>query len=188
MGLNCVETTVPWNLHEPRPGEVADVAAVGRFLGAAQERRQRHGLIAARSHLCRVGRTVGCLALADSRSPGVAGSVRVTRSSSRRRGALVRGAAAVHRGAAGGPKGGPVIMVQVESEYGSYGSDHLYLRAVADLLVELGVTVPLFTSDRPGTTCCQGVRCRGPFATVNFGSRARARASRRCAGTVPRVR
>ncbi|MBC3993567.1 beta-galactosidase, partial [Streptomyces sp. AC563] len=35
MGLNCVETYVPWNLHEPRRGEFRDVAAVGRFLDAA---------------------------------------------------------------------------------------------------------------------------------------------------------
>ena len=31
-------------------------------------------------------------------------------------------------------RGGPVIMVQVENEYGSYGSDQLYLRHLADLL------------------------------------------------------
>lgn len=36
MGLNCVETYVPWNLHEPQPGRFRDVAALGRFLDAAQ--------------------------------------------------------------------------------------------------------------------------------------------------------
>ncbi|MGH1553905.1 beta-galactosidase [Streptomyces sp. L7] len=36
MGLNCVETYVPWNLHEPAPGDFRDVAALGRFLDAAR--------------------------------------------------------------------------------------------------------------------------------------------------------
>lgn len=37
MGLNCVETYVPWNLHEPAPGDFRDVQALGRFLDAARE-------------------------------------------------------------------------------------------------------------------------------------------------------
>ena len=37
MGLNCVETYVPWNLHEPAPGRGRDVGALGRFLDAARE-------------------------------------------------------------------------------------------------------------------------------------------------------
>ncbi|NED88122.1 beta-galactosidase, partial [Streptomyces sp. SID11233] len=32
LGLNCVETYVPWNLHEPERGRYEDVAALGRFL------------------------------------------------------------------------------------------------------------------------------------------------------------
>lgn len=43
--------------------------------------------------------------------------------------------------------GGPVIMMQVENEYGSYGMEKEYLRQTAALMKELGVTVPLFTSD-----------------------------------------
>ena len=34
MGLNCVETYVPWNLYEPAPGRYGDVGALGRFLDA----------------------------------------------------------------------------------------------------------------------------------------------------------
>ena len=34
MGLNYVETYVPWNLHEPEPGRYADPGALGRFLDA----------------------------------------------------------------------------------------------------------------------------------------------------------
>ena len=46
-------------------------------------------------------------------------------------------------------RGGPVILVQVENEYGAYGSDKDYLRALAKLLRGIGVTVPLTTVDQP---------------------------------------
>lgn len=49
--------------------------------------------------------------------------------------------------------GGNVIMVQVENEYGSYGDDHRYMRAVADIYARCGVNVPLFTSDGPPNGC-----------------------------------
>ncbi|MHC4873062.1 MAG: beta-galactosidase, partial [Planctomycetota bacterium] len=48
-------------------------------------------------------------------------------------------------------KGGPVIMVQVENEYGSfYRYDKKYLQQIADIYRKNGITVPLFTCD--GTT------------------------------------
>ena len=40
-------------------------------------------------------------------------------------------------------RGGPVILLQVENEYGAYGSDHAYLQALTDLFRETGATVPL---------------------------------------------
>ncbi|MBQ2754514.1 MAG: beta-galactosidase [Clostridia bacterium] len=43
--------------------------------------------------------------------------------------------------------GGPVIAVTVENEYGSYGNDSIYMKQLADMLVERGVDVPLYTSD-----------------------------------------
>ena len=43
--------------------------------------------------------------------------------------------------------GGPIIMMQIENEYGSYGEDKDYLRAIKTLMEDLGVNVPLFTSD-----------------------------------------
>lgn len=45
-------------------------------------------------------------------------------------------------------KGGNVIMVQVENEYGSYGIDKPYVSAIRDLVREAGFTdVPLFQCD-----------------------------------------
>lgn len=45
-------------------------------------------------------------------------------------------------------KGGPIIMVQVENEFGGYGTDKPYVSAVRDVLREVGWTdVPLFQCD-----------------------------------------
>lgn len=38
-------------------------------------------------------------------------------------------------------------MIQVENEYGSFGNDKAYLKAIKDLMIKHGATVPLFTSD-----------------------------------------
>ena len=43
--------------------------------------------------------------------------------------------------------GGPIIAVAVENEYGSFGDDDDYLKAVGDMLCELGVDVPLYTAN-----------------------------------------
>lgn len=44
-------------------------------------------------------------------------------------------------------RGGPLIMVQVENEYGSYGSDSLYKATHVEMLRKAGIEVNLFTSD-----------------------------------------
>lgn len=44
-------------------------------------------------------------------------------------------------------EGGPVLMAQVENEYGFYGDDHSYTRALADILQDAFPTVTLYTND-----------------------------------------
>jgi beta-galactosidase len=44
-------------------------------------------------------------------------------------------------------KGGPVLMVQVENEYGSYGNDKTYLETLRKLWVLNGIDVPFYTAD-----------------------------------------
>lgn len=46
-------------------------------------------------------------------------------------------------------KGGPIVMVQVENEYGSYGNDRNYTKALKDLWVKNGIEVPFYTADGP---------------------------------------
>lgn len=66
--------------------------------------------------------------------------------------------------------GGPVLMMQIENEYGSYGNDHEYLRYLAEGIERRGVEVPLFTSDGGERFMLTGGTLPGIFKTVNFGS------------------
>ena len=68
--------------------------------------------------------------------------------------------------------GGPVILVQVENEYGSYGNDSVYIRTLADMMQNQGITCPLFTSDGGNDTMLSGGSVPEIFKTCNFGSRA----------------
>ncbi|OUE10249.1 Beta-galactosidase precursor [Clavibacter michiganensis] len=68
--------------------------------------------------------------------------------------------------------GGPVILVQIENEYGAYGDDAEYLRHLVDLTRDSGIIVPLTTVDQP----TDGMLSRGSLdelhRTGSFGSRA----------------
>ncbi len=46
-------------------------------------------------------------------------------------------------------KGGPIIMVQIENEYGSYDKDKVYLGKYRDIYREVGFDVDLYTCDGP---------------------------------------
>ncbi len=43
--------------------------------------------------------------------------------------------------------GGPILMVQIENEYGSYGNDKNYLEALRQIWLKNGIKVPFYTSD-----------------------------------------
>ena len=65
-------------------------------------------------------------------------------------------------------RGGPIIMVQVENEYGSYGNDKRYIGLLSGYLKEAGFEVPLFTCDGPKQLANDV--CDDIFCVVNFGS------------------
>ena len=44
-------------------------------------------------------------------------------------------------------KGGPILMVQVENEYGSYGNDKEYLETLRKFWIAGGINVPFYTAD-----------------------------------------
>lgn len=43
--------------------------------------------------------------------------------------------------------GGPILMVQIENEYGSYGNDKDYLQALKTAWLKNGIKVPFYTAD-----------------------------------------
>jgi beta-galactosidase len=67
--------------------------------------------------------------------------------------------------------GGPIIAMQIENEYGSYGNDREYLAYLKSGLEARGADVLLFTSDGPTDSMLQGGTLPDALATVNFGSR-----------------
>ncbi|KJY45029.1 beta-galactosidase, partial [Streptomyces sp. NRRL S-444] len=68
-------------------------------------------------------------------------------------------------------RGGPVVAVQIENEYGSYGNDTRYRAHVEQALVERGVDCLLFTADGPEDAMLQGGTVPGRLATATFGAR-----------------
>ncbi|HEV2329451.1 MAG TPA: beta-galactosidase family protein [Verrucomicrobiae bacterium] len=64
--------------------------------------------------------------------------------------------------------GGPILMVQVENEYGSYGDDTNYMGELRQALRDSGFDVPLFDCD-PVADLRKGYR-PDIFPVVNFGS------------------
>jgi beta-galactosidase len=65
-------------------------------------------------------------------------------------------------------RGGPILMVQVENEYGFYGKDAEYLGELRQALLDAGFDVPLFDCDPP-YHLKDGYR-PDLFPVVNFGS------------------
>jgi beta-galactosidase len=170
MGLNTVETYVAWNLHEPRPGqfrfsEDLDLAA---FVRLAQE-LGLYVIVRPGPFICAEWEFGGLPAwlLAD---PGM--EVRcyyqpyldaVRRFYAELLPQLLP--LQVQRG-------GPILAMQVENEYGSYGSDQAYLEWLRALMVELGVQTLLFTSDGATDHMLTHGTLPQVLKTANFGSRA----------------
>ena len=64
--------------------------------------------------------------------------------------------------------GGPILMVQVENEYGFYGDDTNYMRALRQVTIDAGFNVPLFACN-PYNTLKNG-HISELFSVVNFGA------------------
>jgi beta-galactosidase GanA len=67
-------------------------------------------------------------------------------------------------------KGGPIIGVQVENEYGSYGNDKEYLRSIRNTLREAGFDCLLYTSDGSNRQMLEAGTLEDALPTVNFSS------------------
>ncbi|HBN86347.1 MAG TPA: beta-galactosidase [Clostridiales bacterium] len=71
--------------------------------------------------------------------------------------------------------GGPIIALQIENEYGAFGTDKKYLNALKDIYLKNGINELFFTSDNPEHHMIQGGSLEDTLITLNFGSGARER-------------
>lgn len=169
MGLNTVDAYLPWNLHERTRGELRIDGGVDlpRFLDLAAA-EGLHVLLRPGPYICAEweGGGLPSWLLAE---PGI----RLRSTDPRYLAALdgYFGLLLPRLAPYLSTRGGPVIAVQVENEYGAYGDDRDYLDHLVALLHEHGVDVPLFTCDQPGDLARGSVP--GVLATANFGSGAR---------------
>jgi beta-galactosidase len=166
MGLNAVCAYLFWNMHEPRPGEFdfsgqADAAEFCRLA-------QREGLwviLRPGPYACaewEMGGLPWWLLKQEgmkvrSRDPRFLNPARAwLKEVGRRLGPLQI------------DHGGPIILVQVENEYGSFDKDAAYMEAVRQALRDAGFTVPLFACNPPNDI--RHGLCQDIFQVANFGS------------------
>ncbi|WP_340376225.1 beta-galactosidase family protein [Streptomyces sp. SS7] len=169
MGLNTVETYLPWNLHEPTPGtlDLDGLLDLPRFLRLAQQ-EGLHVLLRPGPFICAEW-DGGGLPYWLTSDP----DIRLRTSDPRFTDAfdryldLLLPALLPYMAASGGP----VIAVQVENEYGAYGDDTAYLKHVESSLRSRGVEELLFTCDQTDGDHLTRGTLPGVLATGTFGSR-----------------
>lgn len=166
MGLNTISTYVFWNLHEVTPGVFdfaggKDVAAFVREAAA----EGLHVIVRPGPYVCAEWELGGYPAWLFA-EPGIvlrSTDPRFTRPAERWLERLGRELAPLQS-----DRGGPVIAIQVENEYGSFDSDAAYMRWQRDALRAAGFTgAMLFTADG-GPQLPRGTLPDLP-AVVNFG-------------------
>jgi beta-galactosidase len=170
MGLNTIETYVPWNEHSPRRGrfDTSGGLDLARFLD----------LVAAAGLFAIV--RPGPFICAEWDNGGLPAWLFTEPDVGVRRNEPLYMAAVAEYFAALLPivaerqidRGGPVILVQIENEYGAYGDDKEYLRALVDLNRAGGITVPLTTIDQPTDQMLADGGLPELHKTGSFGSRA----------------
>ncbi len=167
LGLNTLETYVFWNLHEPHPGkfDFSGNLDLAEYIRNAQA----EGLWV----LLRPGPYV-CSEWDFGGFPAwlLAAPEMKVRSSDP---AFLKAASAymarVGKETAGLQitRGGPILMVQVENEYGSFGSDKVYMNAIRHMIRDAGFDVTLYTSDGSGKNNLAGGTLDDVLSVINFG-------------------
>ena len=166
MGLNTLCTYVFWNLHEPQQGkfDFSDNLDIAEYIRTAQS----EGLYV----LLRPGPYI-CTEWDFGGLPWwlLATDMKVRSADPRFLRAAALYIAQVGKQLAGLQihRGGPILMVQVENEYGSYGSDHEYMGAIRHMIQDAGFDCQLSTSDGSGKSNLTGGTLDGVLSVINFG-------------------
>lgn len=168
-GLNTVESYIPWNLHEPKEGQFTfdGIADLERFVQIAGD-LGLHVILRPSPYICaewEFGGLPSWLLQYPDIHLRCMDPVYLEKVDHYYDELIPRLVPLLTS------NGGPVIAMQIENEYGSYGNDTAYLEYLKDGLIKRGVDVLLFTSDGPTDGMLQGGSVPGVLATVNFGSR-----------------
>lgn len=169
MGCNTVETYIPWNLHEPVKGEFCfdGIRDIGRFIRTAQE-LGLYVIIRPSPYICaewEFGGLPAWLLAEDGMKLRVSYAPFLKAVEEYYKVLLPRITPYQI------DQGGPVILMQVENEYGYYANDNGYMEAIKQLMQDNGVNVPLVTSDGPFPENLNGGRMKDVLSTGNFGSK-----------------
>ena len=169
MGCNTVETYIPWNFHEPKKGEFLwdGMRDICRFMELTQE-LGLYLIVRPSPYICSEWEFGGLPAwLLKDRNMRLRCSYGPYLQAVREYYEVLIPKLVPYQI----DRGGNIILVQIENEYGYYGNDTAYLEFLRDTMRELGITVPFVTSDGPWSE--SGFRAgqvEGALPTGNFGS------------------
>ncbi len=145
FGLNTIQTYVPWNAHEPKRNEFifSGMLDLERYLKLCKEKGLKV-LLRPSPYICSEWDLGGLPAwlLKDRDTVLRSSDPKYLAEIERYYDKLIPVFLPYLS-----TNGGPIIAICVENEYGSYGNDHHYLNALADMLWQRGVDVPLYTTD-----------------------------------------
>ena len=145
FGLNTIQTYVPWNAHEPKPGDYKfdGMLDLGAYLKLCGEKGLKV-LLRPSPYICSEWELGGLPSwlLKDRELVIRSSDSKYLDAVQRYYDHLIPEFLPYLA-----TNGGPIIAVAVENEYGSYGNDHNYLHAISDMLRAGGVDVPLYTTD-----------------------------------------
>ncbi|PZE85246.1 beta-galactosidase family protein [Curtobacterium sp. MCBD17_032] len=176
MGLNTVETYVAWNAHEATPGsfDFSGGLDLGRFLDLVAAEGM-HAIVRPGPYIC-----------AEWTNGGLPfwlftdGTVGIRRDEPQFLAAVGRYLDALAPILV--PRqidaGGPIVLVQVENEYGAYGSDPVYLEKLERMHRDIGLTVPFTSVDQPMDSMLEDGSLPSLHKTGSFGSRSASRLER----------
>jgi len=167
MGLNALCTYVFWNLHEPQPGkfDFTGNLDLAEYIRTAQA-EGLYVLLRPGPYICTEW-DFGGLPSWLLHTPDIkvrSADPRFLTAAARYLTQVGKEAAAlqIHRG-------GPILMVQVENEYGSFGNDKEYMGAVRHMIQDAGFDCQLYTSDGSGKSNLAGGTLDGVLSVINFG-------------------
>lgn len=169
LGLNTVDTYVPWNFHQPRADRAPDFTGwrdLEHFVRLAGD-AGLDVVVRPGPYICAEWSNGGLPAWLTGRgvplrtaSPGFLDPVEEWFAELLPR---ITGLQAA--------RGGPVVAVQVENEFGSYGDDAVYLDRLVALLRAGGVTELLYTADGPTPVMLDGGSVPGVLTAATLGSK-----------------